>query len=60
MKKNLDAFHGSILLKANNSVNRSAKPDGCLSDCGFSAAAHAFRDNSVMGVKDYVHFCLPL
>jgi hypothetical protein len=59
MKKNFDTFHGSILLKANNRVNRSSKPAGDFSDGGLSATAHAVRDECVMGVKDYVHFYLP-
>jgi hypothetical protein len=60
MKENLDTLHGTILLKADNRVNRSAKPEPGSFYGGFRAAAHAVRYNGVMGVKDYVHFCLPL
>jgi hypothetical protein len=60
MKENFDTLHGTILLKANYRVNRSAKSKPGSFDCGFGAAAHTIRYSCMMGVKDYVHFCLPL
>jgi len=59
MKEHLDTLHGSILLKANNRVNRSANAACGSPDGGFGASTHTIRDNSVMCVKDYVHFSLP-
>jgi hypothetical protein len=41
MKENLDTLHGSILLKADNCVNRSAEATSCSPDGSFGAAAHA-------------------
>jgi hypothetical protein len=59
MEENFDTFHGSILLKANNRVNRPSKPAGDFSDRSLGTLAHAVGDQGVMGVKDYVHFYLP-
>ena len=56
MEENLDTLHGSILLKANYPVNRSADSKRSAPDGGFGSAAHAVRYVRVMGVKDYVHF----
>lgn len=56
MEENLDTLHGSILLKANYSVNRSADSKRCAPYGGFGSTAHAVRHVGMMGVKDYVHF----
>ena len=60
MQKDLDSLHGSILLKANNGVNRPGEPERCATNCCFRSSAHAVRNIRMMGVKDYFHFCLPL
>jgi hypothetical protein len=56
MKKDLDALHGSILLKANNGVNRPRQPKSGAAHGGFGSSAHSVRNIRVMGVKDYFHF----
>lgn len=40
MKENLNTLHGSILLKADNRVNRFAEATACSPDGGFGASAH--------------------
>ncbi|MDQ3083173.1 MAG: hypothetical protein M3R07_13285, partial [Gemmatimonadota bacterium] len=59
MQDNLDALHASILLKADDCVNRATEAHGCAADCGFRTLAHALRDFGVMFVKDYFHFVVP-
>jgi hypothetical protein len=56
MEEYFDALHGTILLKANNGVNRPCQTLGSLADCGLGAAAHTIGNIGMMGVKDYFHF----
>jgi hypothetical protein len=56
MEKYFDALHGTILLKANNGVNRPGQTLGSLANCRFGAPAHTVGNIGVMGVKDYFHF----
>jgi hypothetical protein len=56
MKKDFDALHGSILLKANNGVNRPRQTNSCTPDGGLGSFAHTIRNIRVMGVKNYLHF----
>jgi hypothetical protein len=56
MQVDLDALHGSILLKANNGVNRPGHSEGGAADGGFRSFAHALGNICMMGVKNYFHF----
>jgi hypothetical protein len=56
MEEYFDALHGTILLKANNGVNRPGQALGSLADCCFGAPAHTIGNIGMMGVKDYFHF----
>jgi hypothetical protein len=55
MEEYFDALHGSILLKANNAVNRPGKPLGRAAHRGLGSFAHTLGNIRMMGVKDYLH-----
>jgi hypothetical protein len=56
MEHDFDTLHGSILLKANDSVNRARQAQPGAANGGFAALAHAIGHCGVMCMKDYFHF----
>jgi hypothetical protein len=56
MEEDLDALHGTILLKPNNGVNRPRKAEGGPTNGCVGSFSHPFGHICVMGVKDYLHF----
>ena len=55
MKYHFDSLHRTILLKANDRVNRTSNAATNTTDSGFGAPAHRVGDIGVMCVKDNFH-----